>query len=106
MQMDVEQIELLGQDIRSHPKGKNALLVSATIINNAAFTQPYPGLQLSFSDINGEKVATRNFLPKDYLPSKFTTRKGMESNIPIQLELELVDPGKSAVNFEFDFFPI
>jgi len=104
MQTDIGQIELLGQDIRSHPKNEKALLVSATIINNASFTQPYPGLQLSFSDMNGVKVATRNFMPKDYLPSKYSSKKGMESNIPIQLELELVDPGKSAVNFEFDFF--
>lgn len=104
LQEDINQIELLGQDIRTHPKSKQALLVSATIINNASFTQPYPGLQLSFSDINGIKVASRNFKPEDYLPSKFSRKKGMESNIPIQLELELVDPGKNAVNFEFDFF--
>ncbi len=106
LQMDISQIELLGQDIRSHPKSKKALLVSATIINNAPFTQPYPGLQLNFSDMNGEKVAMRNFLPKDYLPSNINIVKGMESNIPIQLELEIVDPGKNAVNFEFDFFSI
>jgi len=106
LQADIAKIELLGQDIRTHPKNDGALLVSATIINNASFTQPYPGLQLSFSDINGVKVATRNFLPKDYLPSKYSRKKGMESNIPIQLELELIDPGKSAVNFEFDFFSI
>ena len=106
LQMDIGQIELLGQDIRSHPKSKQALLVSATIINNAPFTQPYPGLQLNFSDMNGEKVAMRNFLPEDYLPANVNLAKGMESNIPIQLELEIVDPGKNAVNFEFDFFPI
>ena len=106
LQMDIAQIELLGQDIRSHPKSKQALLVSATIINNAPFTQPYPGLQLNFSDMNGEKVAMRNFMPKDYLPSNTNIAKGMESNIPIQLELEIVDPGNSAVNFEFDFFPM
>ncbi|HEY5604625.1 MAG TPA: zinc-ribbon and DUF3426 domain-containing protein [Gammaproteobacteria bacterium] len=103
---DIGQIELLGQDIRSHPSSKQALLVSTTIINNAPFTQPYPGLQLNFSDMNGEKVAMRNFLPKDYLPSSINIAKGMESNIPIQIELEIVDPGKNAVNFEFDFFPI
>ncbi len=106
LQVDIAQIELLGQDIRSHPKSKKALLVSATIINNAAFTQPYPGLQLNFSDMNGEKVAMRNFMPKDYLPSNLNIDKGMESNVPIQLELEIVDPGKNAVNFEFDFFSI
>lgn len=106
LQIDIGQIELLGQDIRSHPKSKKALLVSATIINNAAFTQPYPGLQLNFSDMNGEKIAMRNFNPKDYLPSGMNVEKGMESNVPIQIELEIVDPGKNAVNFEFDFFPI
>ena len=106
MQTDIGQIELLGQDIRSHPKSKKALLVSATIINNAAFTQPYPGLQLKFSDMNGEKVAMRNFQPKDYLPANMNIARGMESNVPIQVELEIVDPGKNAVNFEFDFFPI
>jgi predicted Zn finger-like uncharacterized protein len=106
MQADIGQIELLGQDIRSHPKTKKALMVSATIINNAPFTQPYPGLRLSFSDMNGEKVAMRNFLPKDYLPSGYDVDEGMESNVPIQLELEIVDPGKNAVNFEFDFFSI
>jgi hypothetical protein len=106
MQADIAQIELLGQDIRTHPKTKKALLVSATIINNAPFTQPYPGLRLSFSDMNGEKVAMRNFLPKDYLPSGYHVDDGMESNVPIQLELEIVDPGKKAVNFEFDFFSI
>jgi len=106
MQSDIGLIELLGQDIRSHPKNKKALLVSATIINNAPFTQPYPGLRLSFSDMNGEKVAARNFLPKDYLPKKVDLEKGMETNIPIQIELDIVDPGKNAVNFEFDFFPI
>ena len=106
MQTDIAQIELLGQDIRSHPKNKKALLVSATIINNASFTQSYPGLRLSFSDINGEKVASRNFLPNNYLPKNLDVNKGMESNVPIHLELEIVDPGTSAVNFEFDFFSI
>jgi len=106
MQTDIGMIELLGQDIRSHPKSKKALLVSATIINNAPFTQPFPGLRLSFSDMNGEKVASRNFMPLDYLPKNVARDKGMESNIPIQIELEIVDPGKNAVNFEFDFFPI
>ena len=56
--------------------------------------------------MNGEKVAMRNFQPKDYLPANMNITKGMESNVPIQVELEIVDPGKNAVNFEFDFFSI
>jgi len=104
MQSDITQLELLGQDIRSHPTSSHALLVSATIINNASYTQPYPGVQLNFSDINGEKVAVRNFEPNDYVVADHNTNKGMEPNTPFQIELEIIDPGKTAINFEFDFF--
>jgi hypothetical protein len=106
LRSDIHQIELLGQDIRSHPKIKNALLVSATIINNAGFTQAFPGLRITFSDLNGIKVASRRFAPKEYLPSNIKINQGMMSNTPVQLELEVIDPGNNAVNFEFDFFSV
>ncbi|NOZ51600.1 MAG: DUF3426 domain-containing protein [Gammaproteobacteria bacterium] len=106
LQADITQLELLGQDIRSHPTTNNALLVSATIINNAPYIQPYPGLQLNFSDINGEEVAVRNFGPKDYAATGINVNKGMEPNTPIQIELEIIDPGKNAINFEFNFFSL
>jgi len=104
MQTDIAQFELLGQDIRSHPTTNRALQVSATIINNAPYTQPYPGLQLNFSDINGEKVAVRNFKPSEYVTDDHNAGEGMEPNTPFQIELEIIDPGKKAINFEFDFF--
>lgn len=103
--IDINKLELLGQDIHSHPKVKKALLVSTTIINNAPFRQAYPGLLITFSDLNGQKVAMRNFIPKEYLPTKVNRTKGMPSDTPVQIKLEVYDPGKNAVNFEFDFFP-
>lgn len=103
--IDIKKLELLGQDIHSHPKVKKALLVSTTIINNAPFRQAYPGLLITFSNLNGQKVAMRKFLPKEYLPSNVDLTKGMPSDTPVQIKLEVYDPGKNAVNFEFDFFP-
>lgn len=104
LQFNVKQLDLLGQDIRTHPKVKDALKVSTTIINNASYTQAYPGLQITFSDLNGQKVAMRRFLPKEYLSRKTNIEKGMPSDTPIQVEIELMDPGSKAVNFEFEFF--
>lgn len=103
--VDIKRIELLGQDIRSHPKIKGALMVSATVINNAPFTQLFPGLLITFSDMNGQKVAMRRFVPKEYLTEKQLRKKGLIPNLPLQIELGVRDPGKNAINFEFDFFP-
>ncbi|WP_455204528.1 zinc-ribbon and DUF3426 domain-containing protein [Kaarinaea lacus] len=103
---DVKRIELVSQDIRSHPKVKKALLVNTTIINNATFLQSYPGLQITFSDLNGQRVAMRRFRPHEYLAPSINIEGGMPPNTPIQVELEMMDPGSKAVNFEFDFFPL
>ena len=103
---DVRQLELVSQDIRSHPKVKNALLVTTTIINNAHFVQSYPGLQITFSDLNGQHVAMRRFAPYEYLSADIVKEAGMPPNTPIQVELEMMDPGSNAVNFEFDFIPL
>ena len=103
---DVNQLELVSQDIRSHPKVKSALLVTTTIINNAHFAQSYPGLQITFSDLNGQRVAMRRFAPNEYLSADIDKESGMLPNTPIQVELEMMDPGSNAVNFEFDFIPL
>ncbi len=103
---DVSQLELVSQDIRSHPKVKSALLVTTTIINNAHFVQSYPGLQITFSDLNGQRVAMRRFAPNEYLSKDIEQESGMPPNTPIQVELEMMDPGSNAVNFEFDFIPM
>ena len=98
---DPRLIEIIGRDVRSHPTSKKALIAGTTLINNASYAQPYPLLTLTFSDITGTKLAQRRFIPREYLKSGTDIEAGMPSEIPIQVELHLVDPGKAAVNFEF-----
>jgi predicted Zn finger-like uncharacterized protein len=98
---DIQQIEIIGRDVRSHPAARRALIASTTLINNAPFAQPYPLLTLTFSDITGTRLAQRRFTPREYLSADIDLQAGMPPNAPIEVELELVDPGKAAVNFEF-----
>ncbi len=98
---DTRLIEIIGRDVRSHPSSKKALIAGTTLINNASYAQPYPLLTLTFSDITGTKLAQRRFTPREYLRSSTDITAGMPSEVPIQVELHLVDPGKAAVNFEF-----
>jgi len=98
---DIKQIEIIGRDVRSHPSADKALIASTTLINNASFVQPFPLLTMVFSDINGTKIAQRRFTPREYLSNTVDLTTGMVPDMPIRIDLELVDPGKAAVNYEF-----
>jgi len=102
-QRDLQAIELVERDVRPHPSTKGALLVTATIRNKAEFTQPYPELELSFSDINQKLLAQRKFKAEEYLAPELNIGAGMKPSLPIRVQIELVDPGPEAVNFEFNF---
>lgn len=98
---DIKQIDIIGREVRSHPSARKALIASTTLINNADFVQPFPLLTVVFSDINGKTLAQRRFTPREYLSNKVDLAAGMTPDLPLRIELELVDPGKDAVNYEF-----
>jgi len=104
LQRDISQIKIIGRDVRSHPDFMNALLIYVTLNNQATFHQAYPALELSFSDINGRPLAKRRFSPREYLPADINLKQGMAPNAPLKGKIEIVDPGKNAVNFQFEFF--
>ncbi len=103
LQTDLSRIELLNRDVRKHPLVENALLVNASLINHAGFPQPYPVFSIGFSDTSGKLVAARRFRPVDYLGEGVPIESGMAPDIPVHVVLEIQDPGKDAVSFQFEF---
>lgn len=100
---DIKQIQLLSRDVRLHPKEKNALLISAAMVNNAYFNQPYPDVHIRLSDISGNVIAERIFNAKTYMGKLSNPFLLMKSKTPVHINFEVVDPGKDAINFEFTF---
>jgi len=106
---DLRKLALVSRDVRSDPNAKGALLITATIINNASFAQPYPGLLVTLYDLTGTVVAQRQFKPGEYLAqtpkalAQYRADKDMPTDTPVNIELEVADPGKQAINYEFDF---
>ena len=100
---DLDKMRILERDIRAHPQKKNALLITATIINRAGFSQPYPDIRVTLSDLTGSVVAQRNFTPADYLGSLNSPFLLMKPGAPVHIRIGVLDPGKDAVNFEFQF---
>jgi predicted Zn finger-like uncharacterized protein len=98
-----QSVRLLRHDVTTHPAQPDALSVTAVIVNEAGFTQAYPVLRLRFLDVDGRLLAQRDFLPAEYLPADIDASQGMRSGEPVNTLLELTDPGKKAVSYEFEF---
>lgn len=99
------KIELITRNIYSHPLQKDALMVNVTMKNNARFAQPYPVVQIDFSDIRGGTVAARRFFPEEYIPMQADTEALhlLQPDGETTVTLEIQDPGKQAMTYEFNF---
>ncbi len=101
---NLNSIALVSRSIRQHPGRDNALIITTGIINSDEKIQGFPALQVRMSNLNGEIVAMRRFLPSEYMNDE-TVTTGMIPNTLIPVTLELQSPGKSAVTFEVGFSP-
>lgn len=102
---DITKIRSHNLVVRSHPTTRNALIVDAVITNHAEFDQAFPDLALYFSDLNNQVIAQRIISPEKYLSPEILAWQKMPKQEPIHISLELVDPGKEAVNYKLRFFP-
>jgi hypothetical protein len=104
LQSDLGAIRISDRDVRTHPEIPGALLVNAILVNDAEFAQPFPIVEITLSSMEHSKVSSRRFKPNEYLDRKVDITKGMPPGRSILMKLELTDPGKDVVNFEFEFF--
>ncbi|HPI95650.1 MAG TPA: zinc-ribbon and DUF3426 domain-containing protein [Gammaproteobacteria bacterium] len=101
---DLSSFVLVSRSIRQHGGRDNALVITTGIMNNSNETLDFPALQVKMSNLHGDVVAMRRFLPIEYL-DEATISKGMISQVLIPVSLELQSPGKNAVTFEVGFAP-
>lgn len=89
--------------VRSHPAIDNALAVNIEFRNTAAFAQPFPVMVLSFNTAGNSVMALREFAPTEYLDPVLARRALMPVMNPVQVSLEIIDPGADAVNYTLAF---
>lgn len=101
---DPAKLQLLSRDIRPHPSVPYALIISATLRNDADFAQAFPAVEITLSDLDENRIAMRRFQPQEYLGDSRNLVSGMAPAATAALVFEVADPGKNAVAFEFKFF--
>lgn len=101
--VDLGQIALVSRDVRPHPSHAGALIISATMLNRADFVQPYPIVEITLSDLDEQRIAMRRVAPQDYLVDMRALARGLAPGATATIDLEVLDPGRNAVAFEFKF---
>lgn len=101
----INQIQSRKLVVRTDPEDRNALIVDAVIVNEAAFEQPFPAIGLTFSNLNGDVVAQSVFAPEDYLAGDARNMEAMPPDTPVRIAINIRDPGRDAVNYNISFRP-
>ena len=100
LRQDLRQVEILEHRLATHPAVPDAVVLRLVLVNNAPFPQPFPDLRVTFYNMVGQAVAMRQFAPHEYLDPSVDPRRGMPPDLPIPVQLTLVDPGPDAPSHE------
>ena len=106
LRSQIDAIRLLSREVRPHPQAPKALMISASMVNNAEFTQRFPIVEVTLSDLSDRAIAKRRFLPAEYLAESGNVERGFPAGATAPLVFEVADPGQEAVAFEFRFLPV
>lgn len=85
----VEYLNIESSDLKADPGRPGVIVLSATLRNNAPFSQGFPALELTLTDTQDQPVARRVFLPADYLGRNAGTGTGIAPNRALDLRLAL-----------------
>jgi len=105
MRMAVDSIRLVSREVRPHPSAPKALMISASMVNDAGFTQRFPLVEVTLSNLGERIIAQRRFAPAEYLAEVESIERGFPAGATAPLVFEVADPGQEAVAFEFRFLP-
>jgi predicted Zn finger-like uncharacterized protein len=99
---DVSKMKTQHFMVRPHPEVKQALYIDTLLINNADYQQPFPDLNLIFTGLNDQTIASRHFKPKEYLAGELAGSDSMPLNVPVHIAIEISNPGAEAVSYRIE----
>ena len=97
-----KQIELLtidDSDLQEDAERQGLIHLSSTIINNAAFAQAYPLLELTLTDAYDKPVLRHAFTPREYLSTGTDIGTGLAAGEEIHIKLALTAGGEAVAGY-------
>ena len=98
---NVNVYEVVQQGAFADPSSAGTLTLRASVRNRGDREQPAPLLRVSLEDRFGNRIATRDLAPREYLGAAFNDAL-LAPGRRLDATVSLVDPGGKAVGFELD----
>ena len=90
------------QSVAADPKQSGTLIVQLSFTNTAQWPQPWPQIELSFTDISGQKIGLRRFRPSEYLNAR--QAPDIKAGQTVSVELAIQETSSKADGFTFNFY--
>jgi len=97
-----QQAELLtidDSDMLEDAEREGVVHLSATLVNNASFTQAYPLLEITLTDAYDRPVVRRAVSAGGYLPTGLQMQDGIAPGESVQIRLTLTVAGESVAGY-------
>lgn len=101
---NLAKLRMLSSEVAEHPGVRDALLIQATFVNTASFTQRFPILEIKLSDLRGQPVALRRFRPAEYLRNGTDIEQGLAPRAPVTALIEVTRPFVDVNSYSFAFY--
>lgn len=101
----MRHMDLVETRVAPHPRFNKALRVKATLVNRADTVQPYPLLEVSLIDSQGQLVARRAYSPREYLSKPEAIQQGLPPQVAVNIQLDITSPGTQASGYEVQLLP-
>ena len=97
-----QQIDLLlldDTDLLEDETYLGLIHLSSTIINQAAFNQAYPNIELTLTDIEDQAKFKRLFTPREYLSNPNDLKNGLAAGQAVHLKLSMANPDNGIAGY-------
>ena len=103
--IDLRHLDLVETQVAPHPRYDKALRIKATLVNRADTVQPYPLLEVSLIDSQGQLVARRSYRPREYLSKPEAIQQGLPPQLAVSIQLDITSPDAKASGYEVLLLP-
>lgn len=80
-------LSIESSDLQADGSNSNVMVLTATLRNRAAFVQAFPALELSLTSAQGQTVARRVLMPKEYVPQPARVDVGFAAGSELQIRV-------------------
>ena len=99
-----ELMSIDSSSLNADPDHENQVNLDALLRNRASYTLAFPVLSLTLNDLQDKPLASRSFMPADYLPHGENEARGLPANHELNLQLHMDTADLRPVGYRLELY--